>query len=94
MPAPEFETDTFIIALDHTHALNTLSVWLGNPGIRPTLEEGHIFDTPEPAHTALAAMKERAQEDGVCEPGHECGRCVPWPPHVYRLQVTITDTMS
>ena len=79
----------FIIAFDPDAALTSLSVWVSHPSMRPSLEADHIFETAPPAHAALAALVGRAQEDGVCETGCECGRCVNWPPNVYEVQLTI-----
>jgi hypothetical protein len=89
MPADTFDAHKFIVAFDPDAALTTLSVWVSHPSMRSSLEQDHIFETAPPAHEALAALVGRADEDGLCEPGHECGRCVNWPPKVYEVQLTI-----
>lgn len=79
----------YIVALDADAALNTLAVWYGQPTLRPMLAQGDVFDEPQPARDALAQMIRRADEEGTCEPGHECGRCINWPPQVWEIDLEI-----
>lgn len=55
-----------------------------------SLRRDNVFDTAAEAHARLAEMIERAEADTMCEPGHECGRCVNWPPKVYEVVISAT----
>lgn len=78
----------FIVALGQNAAVTSLSVWCSHPTMRPALEESNIFDTADAARDRLAYLVE-ASADDACEPGHECGRCVDWPPQIYEVDLSI-----
>lgn len=82
--------DKYVIAFDESDALNSVAVWHGQPTVRDALRS-QIFGQEIPAREALAALIERAAGEGACEPGHECGRCVNWPPKVWHVQLSITQ---
>lgn len=52
------------------------------------LRRGNVFDTAAEAHDRLAELTGQAEAEGMCEPGHECGRCINWPPKVYEVVIT------
>lgn len=55
------------------------------------LRRANVFDTADTARARLAELIEQGKADGICEPGHECGRCVNWPPKVYEVVIKITE---
>lgn len=83
------DIDKYIIASTREAALNAASVWQSHPVMRASLER-RMFEEEHPARKALAATIQRAEAEGVCEPGHECGRCENWPPKLWHVQVSVT----
>lgn len=78
----------FIVGLDENDALTSLSVWSRHPEIRDSLSESNVFDSADEARARLASLIAQAEADGVCEPGHECGRCIDWPPQVWDVKLS------
>ncbi len=56
-----------------------------------SLRKRNVFDTLDEADARLAEMVEQAKGEGMREPGHECGRCINWPPKVYEVVIKATE---
>lgn len=78
----------FTVSLGRDDALNTVSVWQNHPNMRKPLSRSNVFDSVDEARARLADLIEQANADGICEPGHECGRCVNWPPQVWDVEIS------
>jgi hypothetical protein len=89
------ELHKFIVGLDQDDAVNTIAVWSGHPYLRDVVSNGNVFDSVEAARSRLTEMIEQGNQEGTCEPGHECGRCKDWPPQVWEVTLSaklVVDT--
>jgi hypothetical protein len=82
------ELHKFVVGLGQDDAVNTISVWSGHPDLRDALSKANVFDTVEEARSRLNEMIEQASQEWTCEPGHECGRCIDWPPQVWEVSLS------
>jgi hypothetical protein len=83
----------FAVCLDPKDAVRSVSLAheYRTDDLGMELRRSTVFDTADAAHDRLVEMIAQAEEDGRCEPGHGCGRCIDWPPQVY--EVTINASM-
>lgn len=81
----------FTVSLDVADAVRTTQMAheYREKDLGQALRRGNVFDTADAAHDRLDELIAQAQEDGVCEPGHECGRCINWPPQVYEVTISV-----
>lgn len=82
----------FTVSLGPDDAVNsaTLAERYRDKDLGKNLRRSNVFDTAADAHARLAELIEQANAEGTCEPGHECGRCVNWPPKVYEVVISAT----
>jgi hypothetical protein len=89
------ELHKFIVGLDQDDAVNITAVWSQHSRVRDTLSASNVFDSVEAARSRLTEMIEQGNQEGTCEPGHECGRCKDWPPQVWEVTLSaklVVDT--
>jgi hypothetical protein len=89
------ELHKFIVGLDQDDAVNTIAVWSQHPRVRDALSASNVFDSVESARSRLTELVEQGNQEGTCEPGHECGRCKDWPPQVWEVTLSaklVVDT--
>lgn len=85
----------FTVSLDEDDAARAthMAHAYRNTDIGASLRRGNVFDTAAEAFARLDELVAQGKADGECEPGHECGRCVNWPPQVYEVVIS-TATVS
>lgn len=82
----------FTVSLDPDDAVTTAQLVHRYPDkeLGKALRMTNVFDTEAEAKARLAVLIEETG-DNVCPPGHECGRCINWPPKVYEVTITVAE---
>lgn len=83
----------FTVSLDPDDAVNAthMAHRYRDRDLGQSLRRGNVFDTLDEADARLAELIEQAKGENMCEPGHECGRCVNWPPKVYEVTIMVAE---
>lgn len=83
----------FTVSLDGEDAINSASLayQYRDKDLGQALRKRNVFDTLDEADARLAELIEQAKGENMCEPGHECGRCIHWPPKVYEVVIKVTE---
>lgn len=83
----------FTVSRDADDAVNAVAIAhrYRDKDLGRSLRQGNVFDTLDEADARLAELVEQARGEDMCEPGHECGRCINWPPKVYEVVIKATE---